>query len=58
VSVYVDGSLVHTLSVSNSLRAVGCYYEPDPLIGARAGTYRVVVAYAGETIADGEFTIE
>jgi hypothetical protein len=57
VSVYVDGSLANALSVSSSLRAVGCYYEPDPLVGAPKGTYRIVVTYKDETIATGEFTI-
>jgi hypothetical protein len=41
--------------VSNG--SLGCYYELNPLVGARTGTYHISVTLQGETIAEGEFTV-
>jgi hypothetical protein len=48
---------VNSAPLSDPSRPVACYAERDPLVGAAPGTYRIVVTYNGETIAEGTFTI-
>ena len=57
VYVYVDGVLSASQPLSSATQMVGCYYELDPLVGAPAGSYRLVVSYLGETIAEGDSVI-
>ena len=56
VDVYANGTKVNSASLTG-VAAIPCYYEQDPLVGGRPGTYRLVVTYGGETIAEGTFTI-
>jgi uncharacterized membrane protein len=57
VEFYIDGQLSNTAPLSSATQSVGCYYEPDPATGVPPATYRLVVKYAGETIAEGTFTV-
>jgi hypothetical protein len=57
VDVYADGTKANSAPLTNPSRAIACYAEQEPLVGARPGTYRLVVTYGGETIAEGSFTI-
>jgi hypothetical protein len=57
VEFYIDGQLSNTAPLSSATQAVGCYYEPDSATGIPPATYRLVVKYAGETIAEGTFTV-
>jgi uncharacterized membrane protein len=57
VASYVDGNLAGTQPLTSATQSVGCYYEPDPVTGLPAATYRLVVTYGGQTIAEGSFTI-
>ena len=57
VDVYANGTKANSAPLTNPSRAIACYAEQDPLVGARPGTYRLVVTYGGETIAEGSFTV-
>jgi hypothetical protein len=56
VDVYANGTKVNSASLTG-VAAIPCYYDQDPLVGGRPGTYRLVVTYGGETIGEGTFTI-
>jgi uncharacterized membrane protein len=56
VASYVDGNLAGTTSLSGAT-PIGCYYETDPVTGLPPATYRLVVTFGGETIAEGTFKI-
>lgn len=57
ITIYVDGALRNNVPLTAPSRAVACYYEADPIVGAAPGTYRLVVTYGGETIGEGQFTV-
>jgi hypothetical protein len=57
IEIFVNGRSVVSDPVTSPIQAVQCYYEADPLTGAQPASYRLVVTYKGETIAEGEFTI-
>jgi hypothetical protein len=57
VDVYTNGTKVNSVPLTG-VAAIPCYYEPEPLVGAHPGTYRLVVMYGGETLAEGTFTIQ
>ena len=57
VASYVDGNLAGTQPLTSVTQSVGCYYEPDPVTGLPPATYRLVVTFGGETIAEGTFTV-
>jgi hypothetical protein len=57
IDVAVNGTIVDTVPLTAGGQAVGCYYEPQPLVGARPGTYRLTVRYESKVIADGTFTV-
>ena len=57
VASYVDGNLAGTQPLTSATQSVGCYYEPDPVTGLPPATYRLVVTFGGETIAEGTFTV-
>jgi len=58
VAVYANGTLANSGQVGDPTRPTSCYRELDPIVGGSPGTYRLVVTYAGETIAEGTFTIQ
>lgn len=55
--VYADGEEVVNSPLEAGVQAVACYYEPDPLVGAPTGTYRIVIEDAAGTLAEGSFTV-
>jgi hypothetical protein len=57
VDVYTNGTKTHTAPLTDPSRAIACLGEPDPIAGALPGTYRIIVTYGGETIAEGSFTV-
>jgi hypothetical protein len=58
VELYLDGQLQDTVRIGDPSRAVQCWFDPEPLVNAGPGTWRVVVQSAGEGIAEGEFTVD
>jgi hypothetical protein len=56
--VYSGGQEIVDESIEAGVRAVACYYEPEPLVGAPVGAYRIVIDDAGGTLAEGTFTVE
>jgi hypothetical protein len=58
VDVYANGTLANSGHVGDPTRATNCYAEQRPIVGGAPGVYRLVVTYAGETIAEGTFTIQ
>jgi uncharacterized membrane protein len=57
VYFYMDGVLSASQPLTSATQLIGCYYEQDPLVGAPAASYRLVINYLGETIAEGAFVI-
>jgi hypothetical protein len=57
VQVYVDERLVNSVPLSDSTRSISCWYEPEALVHATPGRWRIDVQYLDETIAEGIFTI-
>jgi MFS family permease len=57
VYFYVNGTLANSGPLSSASQQVACYYEQDGLTGVAPGTYKIVVDHAGETIAEGSFTV-
>lgn len=58
VELYLDGQLQDTFRIGDPSRAVHCWFDPEPLVHAGPGTWRVVVQSAGEGIAEGEFSVD
>jgi hypothetical protein len=58
IHVYVDGEEVVDSPFDAGVRAVACYYEPAPLVGAPPGSYRIVIDDASGTLAEGSFTVQ
>ncbi|HEX5012959.1 MAG TPA: hypothetical protein VFV72_02280 [Candidatus Limnocylindrales bacterium] len=56
--VYSAGQEVINAPIQAGARAVACYYEPEPLVGAPAGTYQIVIDDATGTLAEGIFTVQ
>ena len=56
--VYSGGQEVVNTPIEAGSRAVACYYEPDPLVGAPAGIYRIVIDDPSGTLAEGTFTVQ
>jgi hypothetical protein len=54
----VNGVIAGSAPLGDASKAVTCYYEVDPLVGAQPGTYRINVSLAGETIADGQVVVQ
>jgi hypothetical protein len=57
VDFYIGGTPAGSTPVGSATQMVGCYYELEPRTGIAPGTYRLVVTYGGETIAEGAFTV-
>jgi hypothetical protein len=57
VDVYTNGTNTHTAPLTDPSRPIACLGEPDPIVGAPPGTYRIVITYGGETIGEGTFTV-
>ncbi|HEY7131503.1 MAG TPA: hypothetical protein VH440_04590 [Candidatus Limnocylindrales bacterium] len=58
VTILKDGVEAGSAPISHPSEPVICYYEQNPVTGILPGTYRITVTYAGETIAQGEFTVQ
>jgi len=58
VAIYVNGVIAGSAPLGDASKAVICYYEVDPLVGAQPGTYRINVSLAGESIADGQVVVQ
>jgi len=56
--VYTAGQEVINAPIQAGTRAVACYYEPEPLVGAPVGTYQIVIDDATGTLAEGTFTVQ
>ena len=57
VDFYIGGTPAGSTPVGSATQMVGCYYELEPQTGVAPGSYRLVVTYDGETIAEGAFTV-
>jgi hypothetical protein len=57
IHVYKSGQEVGTAPIETGGRAVACYYEPEPLVGAPSGIYLLRIEDAGGTLAEGGFTV-
>ena len=57
IHAYLDGQEVLNSPISAGAQAVACYYEPEPLVGAPVGSYRIVIQDDTGTLAEGRFTV-
>jgi hypothetical protein len=57
VDVYANGTKVNSAPLTDPSSPIACFAESDPLVGASPGTYRLVISFGGETIAEGSFTV-
>ena len=58
VTFYIDGALAATDNLRATFQPLGCYYEQNPVVGARPGDYRLIVSAGGEVLAEGSFIVE
>ena len=57
IDFFANGTLANSGQVGDPTRPTNCYVELKPIVNGSPGTYRLVVSYGGEVIAQGTFTV-